>query len=316
MVGAILVASTGNAGLAQPSQPADPDQLLRDAEALGKSKQYASAIELYKRADHIKPRAANACHIGLAYLRSAAWSQAELAFDSCRSRATDDDPAPRWIDKAQAELDKLIRDARMPAVTFVVRPEGAAARLAMVGWPADESFAPRTLHLPIGAHRVDATSSGRTVRTDFTITGPTLTVEINVTPPPAPIDLSAAAKNHANAASKTPDADSAASRKRPSRVLGYSLIGAGGVAVAVGAVSHVLAARDRARMETSAEAWDANRAAFSRERVVAIAGYSVGAALVAAGTYWLLRTPERNQTTAIAPLVSDQVMGLTLEWSH
>lgn len=320
----VVAATSRVAG--QPPQSAESERLLREAEVKAKAGQYAAAIELYKRSDELQPRAAISCFIGLAYVRTAAWAQAELAFDACRRRVSDGDPAPAWLAKAQRELETKIEVARVPTVVFRVHASDPEVPLSISGWPAGESFAPRQLHLPAGHYRVDAVGAdGRSVRTEFDVTDSTVTVEIDLNQSPKRSvagNASATPPSGAEAASSpvvTHDPAPPSGRKKRSRVVGYALLGGGSLAVAVGAAAHVLAARDRTAMEASAAAWDAHRAAFERERVDAIGGYAVGAALLSVGTYLVFRSSGSERAVTVAPMVSaasDHPLGLALEWSQ
>lgn len=331
VAGAIFVVAAIPHAAAQTSQAAEPERLLQEAETKAKAGEYALAIELYKHADQLQPRAAISCFVGLAYVRSAAWAQAELAFDACQRRVNDADPAPAWFAKAQRELETKIEVARVPVVQFRVHSDDRAVQLSISGWPAGESFAPRRLHLPPGHYWVDAVGAdGRSVRTEFDVTEANVTVEIDLTQSTQRRGGESRGTG-ASSATRPAGADatdsslvrhapgSSSDRNKPRGAVGYALIGGGGLAVAVGAVAHILAARDRAAMETSATAWDAHRTAFGRERIVAIGGYAVGAALVAAGTYWLFRSSASERSVTVAPIVSglsDRHVGFALEWSQ
>lgn len=330
VAGAIVIVAAISHVIAQPQQAAEPERLLRQAEAKAKAGEYALAIELYKRADQLKPRAAISCFIGLAYVRSAAWAQAELAFDACRRRVSDADPAPPWLPKAQRELETKIERSNVPVVVFRVYSNDPDVSLLISGWPAGDRFAPRQLHLPAGRYWVDAVGSdGRSVRTEFDVTAANVEVDIDLNQstkrsgdPHGP-GASAATRPGTPTATDSPlvahPPAVSSDRNRSRGAVGYALLGGGGLAVAAGAVGHILAARDRAAMETSSSAWDEHRTAFGRERIIAVSGYAVGAALVAAGTYWLLRSSDSERSVTVAPIVSsltDGPMGLALEWSQ
>lgn len=166
--GCVSIALWTGVATAQPElqAPLDPavqaqvDALVSEGDSLAAAKDYAAAIERYKRADHLAPRALHACLIGAVYSRRALWPQAELFYAECHSRAAASDPAPKWLAAAEQELAAKMTAAGVAEVAFTVEPGGAGARLKLSGFAPDESFAPRTLHLPPGQHTVTVTAAG------------------------------------------------------------------------------------------------------------------------------------------------------------
>jgi hypothetical protein len=135
------------------------DDLVARGQALGKDGQWTQAIAAFKAADAKQKRALHACLIGLAYTRREAWGQAELFFATCRERAQTGDPVPDWLAEAEQQLAAKIAATATPAVTITVVPAGAA-RIAVSGFPADETFAPRTIHLAPGSYTITASAPG------------------------------------------------------------------------------------------------------------------------------------------------------------
>jgi hypothetical protein len=146
--------------LARPALADDVDDLVAKGEALAKASEFTSAIEAFKAADTLRPRAKHACLIGLVYTRRELWPQAELFFARCRARATADDPLPKWIDGAQQQLVTKLTAAGAAPVTIVVAPQAAHAHITVSSFAPDEVFEPQTIHLAQGRHTIDATADG------------------------------------------------------------------------------------------------------------------------------------------------------------
>jgi len=173
--------------------------LEAQGEDLAKRSEYTRAIEAFKQADRIAPRANHACMIGLAYLRRELWSQAEVWLSICEQRVNASDPAPSWIDEAEHQLGSKLSDAQIPAITFVVTPPGANARIALSTFASDESFPPRTVHLAAGTYVVEVRAPGYhaltreiTIRAGEPVTV-TLALEPDAAAKPSPLPIAAPA---------------------------------------------------------------------------------------------------------------------------
>jgi hypothetical protein len=178
----------------------DVDDLVAKGEALAKQSEFTSAIETFKQADAIRPRAKHACLIGLVYARRELWPQAELFFARCRARATDEDPLPKWIDDAQHQLESKLTVAGAAAITIVVTPAEAHPQITVSDFAPDEVFEPQTIHLAPGRHTLDVTAEGFTAASHevvvTTAEPQTVTIEMHkvgeppptvpVKPPPPP----------------------------------------------------------------------------------------------------------------------------------
>jgi hypothetical protein len=147
--------------VATPPARADAiDDQVAQGERLGREGSWTQAIDHFKAADKLAPRAKHACLIGLAYSRRELWAEAELFFDLCHQRATPGDPTPDWLPDAETQLATKLAAANAAPVTLRVLPVEATARIAVSSFAPDETFAPRTIHLAPGAHVVTVTAPG------------------------------------------------------------------------------------------------------------------------------------------------------------
>jgi len=130
-------------------------------EALARDGRLTDAIDAFKAADRIEPRASHACLIALAYMRRELWTQAELFLARCRERATAADPLPVWVPLAEEQLRERTANTRLATVDVTVQPADLAAQISVSSFAPDEQFPPRTIRLPLGRHVVTATAPGR-----------------------------------------------------------------------------------------------------------------------------------------------------------
>ncbi len=254
--------------LAGPS-PAD---LQTEGEALARDAHYTEAIEKFKAADKLEPRASHACLIALAYTRRELWSEAEIFLDKCHQRATPQDPLPDWVPEADKQIIDRLNAANVAPVEIVVTPAGAKAEVTVSSFAPDESFAPRTIHLPPGHHVILAKAEGY----------PEVSRAIDITdktPQHVTIDLAAPAP------APTPTAPRAPS---PSNLPTY-VIGAGlGIGV-VGAILHVAYyAPIHSKLDTASKNDDpatymANSGKFDTAQRIVIGTYAVGGAVLLTG---------------------------------
>jgi hypothetical protein len=136
----------------------DAAALRSEGEMLARVGRYSEAIDRFKAADRIKPAAANACLIALAYTRRELWSQAEIWLATCRDRATPAEPAPDWAPTAAAQIRDRLAAANVAPVEIVVSPR--EAEVTVSSFALDERFSARTIHLPLGRHSFIATAPG------------------------------------------------------------------------------------------------------------------------------------------------------------
>ena len=132
----------------------------RARRAAGQGGRYSEAIDAFKAAERIEPRALHACLIALAYTRRELWPQAEIFLDQCEKRATAADPLPEWVPTAKQQLAERLAAVNVAAVEIVVEPAGVDVKLAVSSFAPDELFEPRTIHLPPGRHVITVTAHG------------------------------------------------------------------------------------------------------------------------------------------------------------
>lgn len=151
-------------GLAAMTHPAyaDPAQRLSQrGQALARSGRLTDAIDVFKRADRLAPRARHACLIGLAYLRRELWTQAELYLERCRERATSRDPAPDWLPLAEQQLRHRSAHAQLAPIDVRIEPASVSAAIEFSSFALGEQFAPGQVRLPRGLHVLTATAPSR-----------------------------------------------------------------------------------------------------------------------------------------------------------
>jgi tetratricopeptide (TPR) repeat protein len=138
---------------------ADPARALAArGRALARQGRWTAAIEAFKRADRVTPRARHACLIGLAYLRRELWTQADLFLERCRERASHDDPAPAWLPMAERQLQRRSASAHLAPIDVRIEPASVSAAIALSGFALDEHFMTQQLRLPRGVHVITATA--------------------------------------------------------------------------------------------------------------------------------------------------------------
>jgi hypothetical protein len=136
----------------------DPAALRSEGEVLARVGRFSEAIDKFKAADRIKPAAANACLIALAYTRRELWPQAEIWLTTCRDRATPGEPAPDWAPAAAQQIHDRLAAANVAPVEIVVTPR--QAEITVSSFALDEKFSARTIHLPMGRHAFIASAPG------------------------------------------------------------------------------------------------------------------------------------------------------------
>jgi hypothetical protein len=153
---------------------ADPvdDQVAR-GEELGRQGAWTQAIDHFKQADRLAPRARHACLIGLAYARRELWAEAELYFALCHRRATPADPLPPWLADAETQLGQKLAASNAAAITITVEPPEATPQISVSSFAPDERFPPRTIHLAPGTHVLTIAAPGyETERREVVVTDP------------------------------------------------------------------------------------------------------------------------------------------------
>ncbi len=157
---AIVVAGLGVLLPSIASADDSAESFRARGEQLAKDGRYSEAIDAFKQAERLEPRARHSCLIALAYTRRELWPQAEIFLEQCEARATAADPAPEWVPMAKQQLAERLAAVNVAAVKIEVEPAGTDVKLAVSSFAPDELFSPRTIHLPPGRHVIIATAKG------------------------------------------------------------------------------------------------------------------------------------------------------------
>ena len=268
------------ARVAQAQAEAPDSTLIVQGEALARAGEFSRAIVAFKQADTLHATAANACRIGLAYTRRELWSQAELFFSRCKTRATAADPTPPWFDEAQTKLTQKL--AEIEAASVSIRVDAPGATISISSFPPDEEFTPQAIHLSPGSYTIAAHAPDREpASVAVTVDGRTAQIVMLAMrrPPPPPPPPPTIAQNIG-------------------RVLLY-----GGVGVALlAAGSHALAGYERSQLDSARAAddpvaWDRHAGSYETTRALAITGYAVAATSFVVGA--ILRRHGPMLTTTV-----------------
>ncbi len=292
-------------------------------EQFAKDRRYSEAIDAFKAADRLEPRALHACLIALAYTRREAWPQAEIFLDQCEKRATPADPLPDWVPTAKQQLAERLAAVNVAAVEIVVVPAGVAAKLAVSSFAPDELFEPRTIHVPPGRHSITVTAKGyrdmqQTVEVkDRTPQRVSITMVPVATEPPPTVERPSAAPS--TPAPSTPQPSTAA----PASKLPVIVMGVGGaLAVAGGAIHATLFRTARADMVDAAAmgdkaAFDDAEQRFDRYRALSIGFYAAGAVTLGTGIVLALTRHESKEPVhvTVSP-IGDRGGMVTVGWTQ
>lgn len=285
------------------------EELRTRGEQLAKDGRFTEAIDAFKAAERIEPRARHACLIALAYTRRELWPQAEIWLEQCEGRATAGDPVPEWMPAQKEQLAARLATVNVAPVEIKVEPAGANVKLAVSSFAPDELFAPRSIHLPPGRHVIIATAPGyndaqKTVEVvdkspqQVTITMLPITDEKIVVPVVEP---------QAPAASKVP----------------YVVMGVGGGVVIAGGILHATYYKKAREKLADARAAGMEKTGgnltdkWSRARALTIGVYSVGAATLLTGVI-LKATVFKQKEAPVAVSVTPTDGGglVSVEWSR
>ena len=285
-------------------------ELEAKGEDFAKDGHFSEAIDAFKAADKLEPRASHVCLIALAYTRRELWPQAEIFLDKCHQRATEADPLPSWVPLADQQLQERLAAANVSAVTLVVEPP-VPATLAVSSFAPDETFAPRTIHLAPGRHVISTTAPGyepaqQTIeisdRSDKRVVFTLVPIAVALPPPHLP---------------PVPPAP------RPSTAP-WIVMGAGGAVMLAGLASHLfLLAPVRDKLQAAHDGGDALAYAqasgsFDTRRTLTVALYGAGVVTIAVGAVLHFtvfkhhgQLPAELQV-AVAPTTGGAMVGL--EW--
>ncbi len=272
-------------------------------EALARDGRLTDAIQEFKRADAIEPRAKHACLIALAYIRRELWPQAEVFLATCHERAKPSDPLPDWVPLAEEQLNERLESASVARVSIRVEPASAAASatIEVSSFAPDELFRPRAIHLPLGKHLITARSPGLEK----------VERAIDVTDGSAREIVFAFDRRevHVTTENRSPVP---------------TVMMASGGAILVGAVAYHLFAfrpvRNDLANATSTAEYDASSSKFDSRRTVTLALYGVGAVVAVTGLvlrYTVFKDERRESPRLTAGLASSgQGMVVGVEWSR
>ncbi|MDB4952545.1 MAG: hypothetical protein JWO36_114 [Myxococcales bacterium] len=168
VVAAVCIPALARADGAADRQ-AQGEQLARDG-------RYTEAIDAFKAAERLEPRASHSCLIALAYIRRELWPQAEVFLSDCRKRANATDPLPDWVPLAEQQIAERLQNANVAAIDIKVEPEIPGTKITVSSFAPDEVFEPRTIHLAFGHHVLIADPGGpgfERSRLELEITGKT-----------------------------------------------------------------------------------------------------------------------------------------------
>ena len=316
---ATIVAVLALGGVPQ-ARAEDRAALQAKGEQFAKDGKYTDAIEAFKAADRIEPRAIHACLISLAYTRRELWPQAELFLSLCHQRAKSTDPLPDWVSLADQQIRDRIMAAGLVEVTIEAKP--ANAQVTVSSFAPDEVFEPRTIHLPTGTHVVFARAPG--------YADGQITVQItDKTPKHAVIELAPVAgsakvgeplvgKGEVFVPDKPLPDRPASPAKR-----GTPLLIGGGAAIGLGLVMHAWMGFEHGKLVEANEGaptpekellYSQHSGKYDVARVATIALYLTGAACVGIGFYQRSHS-ETSTTVAAAPLPEGGAL-VTVGWKR
>lgn len=289
------------------------ETLRTRGEQLAKERHYSEAIDAFKAADRLEPRALHACLIALAYTRRELWPQAEIFLEQCEKRATASDPLPDWVPTAKQQLAERLAAVNVAAVEIVVEPAGVGAKFAVSSFAPDELFDPRTIHLPPGRHLITVTASGfrdvqQTVEVkDGTPQRVSITMLPLTTEPPRAPEQPVPPPLEAAPRSKVP----------------YVVMGIGGALAAGGGLIQATLFRtarndmvDAARIQDEPAYREAEHR-FDRYRAVSIGLYAAGAVTLGVGVVLALTGHESKEPLQVSITPIDDGGGLvTVEWTR
>ena len=283
------------AASASADEAADRAQdLVEEGARLGGAGRFDEAIDRFRQAEAILPRAIHDCNIGLAFARSGRPAQANFFLTRCRARATD--ALPAWVDARLATLAETLQSGSFAQVTIAVEPVGAAV-VAEGFLPDDLASAPSPIWLPFGDHELVASRPGMTAdRERVTVdTRDPRMVRLALAPPPVtlPVDT-ATAQTATPPTTRSASAAPRAIRRRregPDHTWAWITTGTGVAILGGGAAMHVVASRTRSRAEElpAGAAFDDELEQFQGERFAAVALYATGAIVTGIGVFLFTR---------------------------
>jgi len=287
---------------AHADERARADRRARRGYDLAQAGELDAAIDEFKRALAIQPRAVYLCNIGLAYGELGRLHRAHWFLDQCLERwsETEDKPidprAAEYLNDAAARLSR----GDNGRVRIKVRPEDATIAIPKV-FADDEPVRPRRIvWLPAGRHRVRVAKSG------FRPAEVTVAIERGEQ---REIEIALEPERERAVAAPVPSVERPAARPEeepPGLTAPVTVLAIGVGALAAGGVSHAIALDRRA---TAADLppgpeFDEADADYRQWRAAAIGLYVAGAVTAGVGTAWLL---SRRRARARQPALSGSV---------
>jgi hypothetical protein len=294
---AALVAVAGSA----PAQDARTEarRLVTEGIALGKAGHYRAALERFRRAEKLHPSAEHDCYIAVGHVRLEQLSLARYHLDRCRERGRDAEPVP-WYAAAAQRIDTLLRARRYAPVELRVEPLGAEVS---VGELAGERLAgPTVVWLPPGPHQIRVRRAGFQPQARDIQVEPEQRLAVLI----ALVGLSPPAVVRSRGPVLAAPAGRPAMPQRRRALLGWSALGAGGAALALGGGFHLAAyrARERARDAGDDAGYDDAVADLRRDRALSLGFYGAGLLAAGAGLYLLLRGSPEDRDAGVVGVAS------------
>ncbi|HSD86842.1 MAG TPA: hypothetical protein VLB44_04980 [Kofleriaceae bacterium] len=287
----------------------DREALQAKGEQLAKDGRYQDAIDAFKAADRIQPRASHACLIALAYTRRESWPQAELFLSICHQRANAGDPLPDWVPQADQMLKERIAAANLAEVTIETKP--ATARVTVSSFAPDEVFEPRTVHLPLGTHVIFAKAEG------YADAQSTLEIK-DKSPQHIVIDLLPVKATPTNPNGPNGPAEPGMTTE-PGPKRGTPFLIGGGAAILGGIAAHLWWGHEHDVLQQAHDnldptTWRDHSTRYDIAHYSTIGLYAVGVGLVATGVVLRMKSPESPAVAAV-PLRGGGAM-VSVEWSR
>jgi hypothetical protein len=309
---ATLVAVLALGGVPSPVHAEDRAALQAKGEQLAKDGKYSDAIEAFKAADKIEPRAIHACLISLAYTRRELWPQAELYLSFCHQRAKAGDPLPDWVALADQQIRDRLVAAGLVEVTIEAKPPTASVTVS--SFAPDEVFEPRTIHLPLGTHVVFARAPGY-VDGQLTVqitdkTPKHVVIELAPSPGTATPGEPLVSKGQVFVPDKPvekPETPPGGGQVKA----GMPLLVGGGAVIALGIGAHLWMGYEHGQLQKAHDAnpvtqadedlWNAHSGRYDAARIITVALYATGAVCIGMGFYQRSQS-EKKATVAATPL--------------
>lgn len=252
------------------------DLLVEQGKVLGEEGHPEQALEKFREAERVFPRAAHLCNIGIAYDTMGNLPLALLYLERCREKAQ---TFPKWLAAKHGEVIAELTRTHAP-VEIRVRPRKAKIRVSALGSNEPVSDGERVF-LARGEWTIVARRKGYQTREAVVsitnLAGQRIDLALEREPGgPEETDVEAEEDSGGGGA----------------RAGGWILIAAGAAAAATGGLFHYRSnrARDEARDLPPGPDFDERDAAYRRDGWIAVGAYGTGAVCVGVGLYLLLRS--------------------------